>query len=49
MFYLFMGFAAVWVLVLLYLLFLSFRQRSLESEMRTIREEVAADAASKKK
>ena len=40
MFYLFMGFAAVWVFVTAYLVFVGLRQRHLEDEMRTIREEV---------
>ena len=40
MFYLFMGFAAVWLFVTLYLIYLGLRQRRMEDEMRTLREEI---------
>lgn len=40
MFYLMMGFVAVWLLVTLYLVYLGVRQRKLESEMQSLREEV---------
>ncbi|MBP8292316.1 MAG: CcmD family protein [Caldilineaceae bacterium] len=42
MFYLFMGFAAVWLLVTLYLIFLGFRQRRVEDEINSLQEEIAA-------
>jgi CcmD family protein len=42
MFYLFMGFAAVWLLVTLYLIYLGFRQRRVETEMNSLQEEIAA-------
>ena len=42
MFYLMMGFVAVWLLVTLYLVYLGVRQRQLDSEMETLREELAA-------
>ena len=42
MFYLFMGFAAVWLLVTLYLVYLGFRQRRIEDEVRGLHEEIAA-------
>ena len=40
MFYLGMAFLAVWVLVTLYLLYLGFRQRRIDIEIRSLREEV---------
>ena len=40
MFYLFMGFAAVWLFVTGYLIYIGLRQRHLEDEMRTLREEI---------
>ncbi|GIV69715.1 CcmD family protein [Caldilinea sp.] len=40
MFYLMMGFAAVWLLVTLYLVYLGVRQRQLDAEMRALREEL---------
>ncbi len=40
MFYLGMAFLAVWVLVTLYLLYLGFRQRRIDTEIRSLREEV---------
>ena len=42
MFYLMMGFASVWLLVTLYLVYLGLRQRKLESEMHALREEMEA-------
>ena len=39
MFYLFMGFAAVWLFVTLYVIYLGLRQRQLEADMRTLQEE----------
>jgi CcmD family protein len=42
MFYLMMGFVAVWLLVTLYLVYLGLRQRKLESEMQALREEMEA-------
>ena len=44
MFYLFMGFAAVWVFVTGYLVFMGLRQRHIEAELRTLREEIDARA-----
>lgn len=40
MFYLMVGFAAVWLLVTLYLVYLGMRQRQLDAEMRALREEL---------
>ena len=40
MFYLFMAFAAVWLLVALYVIYLGLRQRQIEADMRTLQEEV---------
>ena len=40
MFYLVMGFGAVWLFVTLYLVYLGFRQRKLEEELRTLQEEI---------
>lgn len=40
MFYLMMGFVAVWLLVTLYLVYLGLRQRQLEAEMQALREEM---------
>lgn len=40
MFYLFMAFAAVWLLVTLYVIYLGLRQRQIEADMRTLQEEV---------
>ena len=40
MFYLMMGFAAVWLLVTLYLVYLGVRQRQLDAEMQALREEL---------
>ncbi|MFO7630957.1 MAG: CcmD family protein [Caldilinea sp.] len=40
MFYLMMGFASVWLLVTLYLVYLGVRQRHIEAEMRSLREEL---------
>ena len=45
MFYLFMGFAVVWLLVTLYLVYLGFRQRRIEDELRSLHEEIAAKRA----
>ncbi|MCX6040127.1 MAG: CcmD family protein [Caldilinea sp.] len=42
MFYLMMGFVAVWLLITLYLVYLGVRQRQLDSEMQILREELAA-------
>lgn len=46
MFYLGMAFLAVWILVMAYLLYLGFRQRRINTEIRSLREEV--EAAEKK-
>uniref|UniRef100_A0A7C1K1V2 CcmD family protein n=1 Tax=Caldilinea aerophila TaxID=133453 RepID=A0A7C1K1V2_9CHLR len=40
MFYLMMGFAVVWLLVTLYLVYLGVRQRQLDAEMQALREEL---------
>jgi len=40
MFYLMMGFVAVWLLVTLYLVYLGLRQRKLDAEMQALREEM---------
>jgi CcmD family protein len=40
MFYLFMAFAAVWLFVALYVIFLGVRQRQIEADMRTLQEEM---------
>jgi CcmD family protein len=40
MFYLFMAFAAVWLLVAVYVIYLGLRQRQIEAELRTLQEEV---------
>lgn len=40
MFFLMMGFASVWLLVTLYLVYLGIRQRQLDAEMKTLREEL---------
>ena len=42
MFYLLMGFGAVWLFVTLYLVYMGLRQRKLEEEMRTLQEEFEA-------
>jgi CcmD family protein len=42
MFYLMMGFVAVWLLVTLYLVYLGLRQRKLDAEMQSLREEMEA-------
>jgi CcmD family protein len=42
MFYLFMGFAAVWVFVTGYVIYLGVRQRNIEADMRMLQEEVQA-------
>lgn len=42
MFYLFMGFAAVWLFVTAYLVYMGLRQRHIEDEVRTLREEIEA-------
>jgi CcmD family protein len=42
MFFLMMGFASVWLLVTLYLVYLGIRQRQLDAEMKTLREELEA-------
>lgn len=46
MFYLGMAFLAVWLLVTFYLIYLGFRQRRIDTEIQSLREEV--DAAEKK-
>jgi CcmD family protein len=40
MFYLFMAFAAVWLLVTGYVIYLGLHQRQIEAEMRMLQEEV---------
>ena len=45
MIYLTMAFIAVWVLVTLYVFFMSRRQNSLEQEMKTVEELVAESPA----
>jgi CcmD family protein len=40
MFYLFMAFAAVWLFVTGYVIYLGLRQRQIEAEMRMLQEEV---------
>ncbi|MCL4827798.1 MAG: CcmD family protein [Caldilinea sp.] len=42
MFFLMMGFVSVWLLVTLYLVYLGIRQRQLDAEMKTLREELEA-------
>lgn len=42
MFYLGMAFLSVWLLVTLYLIYLGFRQRRIDTEIRSLREEVEA-------
>jgi CcmD family protein len=42
MFYLFMAFAAVWLLVTGYVIYLGVRQRQIEADMRLLQEEVQA-------
>ena len=42
MFYLFMAFAAVWVFVTGYVIYLGLRQRNIETDMRMLQEEVQA-------
>jgi CcmD family protein len=42
MFYLFMGFAAVWLFVTGYIIYLGWRQRQIEADMRMLQEEVQA-------
>jgi CcmD family protein len=49
MFYLMMGFIAVWLLVTLYLVYLGFRQRKLEAEMQSLREEMEAKPGASRK
>lgn len=44
MFFLMLGFASVWLLVTLYLVYLGIRQRQLDAEMKTLREELEAAA-----
>lgn len=48
MFYLMMGFLSVWLLVTLYLVYLGLRQRKLEAEMQSLREEMEAAATKAK-
>jgi CcmD family protein len=40
MFYLVMGFASVWVLVTVYLIYVGLRQRRIEEEMVALREQI---------
>ena len=40
MFYLVMGFAAVWVLVTIYLIFIGLRQRRIEEDMAALKEQI---------
>ena len=40
MFYLFMAFAAVWLFVTVYVIYLSLHQRRIEADIRTLQEEV---------
>ena len=42
MFYVWMGFGAVWLLVTLYLVYLGLRQRRVEEELRSIQEQIAS-------
>ncbi len=42
MFYLFMGFAAVWLFVAAYVIYLGLHQRRIEADMRALQEEVQA-------
>ena len=42
MFFLMMGFVSVWLLVTLNLVYLGIRQRQLDAEMKTLREELEA-------
>jgi CcmD family protein len=42
MFYLFMAFAAVWLLVTGYVIYLGMRQRQIETDMRMLQEELQA-------
>jgi CcmD family protein len=42
MFYLFMGFAAVWFFVTCYVIYLGVRQRQIEADMRMLQEELQA-------
>ena len=45
MFYLFMGFAAVWLFVAVYVIYLGLHQRRIEADMRTLQEEVQGRGA----
>ncbi len=42
MFYVFMAFGAVWLFVTLYLVYVGLRQRQIDDDIRTIREEMDA-------
>ena len=42
MFYLFMGFAAVWLFVAAYIVYLGLHQRRIEADIRTLQEEIQA-------
>ena len=42
MFYLFMAFAAIWLFVTAYVIYLGLRQRQIEADMRTLQEEMQA-------
>ena len=44
MFYLFMGFAAVWLFITLYLVYIGVRQRKIDADMNVLREELDAKA-----
>lgn len=46
MYYLFMGFAAVWLFITLYLVYIGYRQRRLDADMNVLRDEVEAKAKS---
>ena len=49
MFYLFMGFAAVWLFITLYLVYIGVRQRKIDADMNVLREELDAKAKSSRK
>jgi CcmD family protein len=42
MFYLFMAFAALWLFVTCYVIYMGLRQRQIEADMRMLQEEVQA-------
>ena len=49
MFYLFMGFAAVWLFITIYLVYIGFRQRKIDADMNVLRDEIESKAKGSKR